>query len=98
MSNCGIYLRFKRNHCRPALGNTIFRVDIDLTPFRHVSIDLLGMIRVRGTGNQTQRIFPLIMCCLSSGGVHAELMGGLEAKDIYLALLRLQYRYHVKVI
>ena len=93
-SGCGICLRFKKNYCRPPLGNTIYRVDIDLKPFKHVSIDPLGMIRVKGSGNQTQRVYPLIMCCLSSGGVHAELM---EAKDIYLALLRLQYRYHVRV-
>ena len=92
ISNCGICLRFRKKHCRPPLGKSLYRVKIDPKPFTHLSVDPLGVIRVKGVGTQTQRLYPIIMACPNSGGVHTEIMSGLEARDVYLALLRLQYR------
>jgi hypothetical protein len=79
--NCGICLRFRKEKCRPPLGRTLFRVK----PC------------VRGQGAQTQKLYPLIAVCLNTGSAHVEIMTGLQAKDIYLGVLRLQYRYNTKV-
>ena len=38
------------------------------------------------------------MVCISSGATHVENMLGLEAKDVYLAIMRVQYRYNTQVI
>ena len=96
-SNCGICLRLRKKHYRPPMGKSLYRVKIDPKSFTHLSVDPLGVIKVKGAGTQTQRLYPIIMACLNSGGVHTEIMGGLEARDVYLALLRLQYRYNVRV-
>ena len=39
-----------------------------------------------------------MILCLSLGASHIELMEGLDAKDVYLALTRLELRYVTKVI
>ena len=76
----------------------MYRVNINPRPFLHVSLDPLGGIRVTGSGVHYQRIYPLIMCCINSGAVHIESMSGLEARDVYLAILRVQYRYNIRIV
>ena len=39
-----------------------------------------------------------MILCLSSGASHIELLEGLEAKDVYLALTRLELRFGTKII
>ena len=95
--SCGICLRFRKEKCRPPLGKSLFRVSVCNQPFSHVSVDPIGGIRVKGQGTQTQKLYPLVAVCLNTGGAHVEIMGGLEAKDVYLSILRLQYRYNTKV-
>ena len=97
VKSCGICLKFRKEKCRPPLGKSLFRVNVLSRPFSHVSIDPIGGIRVRGSGLQTQKLYPLVAVCLNTGGVHVELMAGLEAKDLYLSVLRLQYRYNTQV-
>ena len=97
ISNCGICLRFCKARCRPPLGQTLFRVSRLVNPFTHVSIDPVGGIRIQGKGTQTAKIYPLVAVCLASGAAHVELIQGLEAKDVYLALLRIQYRYNSRI-
>jgi hypothetical protein len=75
----------------------MYRVNIDPRPFLHVSLDPLGAVRVTGSGMHSQRIYPLILCCINSGAVHMESMSGLEAGDVYLAILRVQYRYNIRI-
>ena len=60
ISVCGICLRFRKAKCRPALGQTLFRVSRVVNPFTHVSIDPVGAIRVQGMGTQTAKIYPLV--------------------------------------
>ena len=40
---------------------------------------------------------PLIMVDIDNGATHFELMASLEAKEVYLALNRLQYKYNTKI-
>ena len=67
-------------------------------PFAHMSLDPIGSIRVKGKASQSARIYPLVVVCISSGATHVENMLGLEAKDVYLAIMRIQYRYNTQVI
>ena len=97
IQTCGICLRFRKIKCRPPLGQTLFRTHRCVQPFTHISVDPLGSIRVQGKGTQTAKIYPLVAVCLTSGASHIEILHGLEARDIYLALLRLQYRYNVRI-
>ena len=60
-------------------------------------LDPLGHIRVMTHGSSTQKMYPLIMVDIDNGATHFELMTSLEAKEVYLALNRLQYRYNTKV-
>ena len=94
---CGVCLKFRKEKCRPPLGKSLFRVKTCTQPFGHLSLDPIGAIRVRGSGTQTQKLYPLVLVCLESGGTHVELMTGLEARDVYLSILRLQYRYNTVV-
>ena len=48
-------------------------------------------------GSSTQKMYPLIMVDIDNGATHFESMTSLEAKEVYLALNRLQYRYNTKV-
>ena len=60
-------------------------------------MDPVGHIRVKGRIMQTQKVYPLILACLETGGIHVEMMGGMEAKDGYLSILQLQYIYNTNV-
>ena len=62
------------------------------------SLDPLGPISVILRGSQTKKIYPLAILCLHSGASHIELMEGLEAKDVYLALTRLELRFGIKIV
>ena len=95
--SCGICLRFRKEKCRPPLGKTLFRINPCNQPFSHLSADPIGAIRVQGQGTQTHKLYPLVAVCLNTGGSHIEIMAGLEARDIYLAILRLQYKYNIRV-
>ena len=97
IGTCGICLRFRRILCRPPLGKTLFRVHKDIQPFSHISLDPVGGIRVQGKGMQTAKIYPLVGVCLASGAAHIEIIQGLESRDIYMALLRIQYRYNTRI-
>jgi hypothetical protein len=97
IGNCGICLRFRKAKCRPPLGKTLFRIHRFVQPFSHLSLDPVGGIRVQGKGVQTAKIYPLVAVCLSSGAAHIEIIQGLESRDIYLALLRIQYRYNTRI-
>ena len=97
ISRCGVCLKFRKEKCAPPLGKSLFRVRACKRPFEHVSADPLGAIRVREKMAQTHKIYPLIIACLQTGGTHVELMSGMEARDIYLSMLRLQYRYNTVV-
>ena len=97
IANCGICLRFRKVKCRPPLGQTLLRIHRFVQPFSHLSVDPVGSIRIQGKGTQTAKIYPLVAVCLSSGAAHIEIIHGLEARDIYLALLRVQYRYNARI-
>ena len=94
---CGICLKFRKEKCAPPLGKSLFRTQGCKRPFEYISADPLGPVRVREKMAQTQKIYPLIIACLQTGATHVELMAGLEARDIYLSILRLQYKYNTVV-
>ena len=97
IKTCGICLKFKKERCRPPLGKSLFRVKTCTRPFGHLSLDPIGPIRVRSSGTQTQKLYPLVMVCLESGGTQVELMTGMEARNVFLSILRLQYKYNTVV-
>ena len=98
VGKCGVCLKFKGIKARPPLGPSLVRVAISIKSFQHVLLDPLGHVRVKTHGSSTQKVYPLIMVDISNGETHFELMASLEAKEVYLALNRLQYRYNTKVI
>ena len=98
IKNCGVCLKFKGMMCTPPLGKSLFRTKTCAYPFQHTSMDPVGHIRVKGRLIQTQKVYPLILACLETGGLHVETMEEMEAKYVYLSILRLQYRYNTNVL
>ena len=96
--SCGICRRFSEEECRPPLGNTLFRTIQCVQPFSHISIDPLGPLQVVTIGSWTKKVYPLVMVCLNSGACHMELLEGMEARDVYLALSRLETRFNIHII
>ena len=88
----------QRDQSKTSFGAQLVRVAISIKPFQYVSLDPLGHIRVMTHGSSTQKMYPLIMVDIDNGATHFELMTSLEAKEVYLALNRLQYRYNTKVM
>ena len=80
------------------MGDTLFRVAPCIQPFSHTSLDPLGSLQVILRGNQTKKIYSLVFLCLNSGASHIELIEGLEARYIYLAVTWLEMQYNTKVI
>ena len=95
---CGVCLKFKGLKCTPPLGKSLFRTKACVYPFGHTSMDPVGHIRVKGRLIQRKKVYPLILACLETGGLHVEIMEGMEAKDVYLSILRLQYRFNTRVL
>ena len=98
VKTCGVCLKFKGFKCTPPLGKSLFRTKACVYPFQHTSMDPVGHIRVKGRLTQSKKVYPLILACLETGGLHVETMEGMEAKDVYLSILRLQYRYNTNVL
>ena len=72
------------------MGDTLFS---PLHPtISHTSLDPLGPLQVILRGSKTKKIYPLVFLCLNSGASHIELIKGLEARNIYLAVTRLEMR------
>ena len=84
--------------CTPPLGKSLFRTKACVLPYQHTSLDPVGHIRVKGNLTQSKKVYPLILACLETGGLHVEVMEGMEAKDVFLSILRLQYRYNTRVL
>ena len=75
----------------------LVRVNPSMKPWTHVSIDPLGLVRVKkGAGGNT-KIYPLIICDVNGGITTFEIINSLEAKEVYLALLRVEFRYATKI-
>ena len=71
----------------------LVRINPNMKPWTHVSIDPLGLVRVKkGAGGNT-KIYPLIICDVNGGITTFEIINSLEAKEVYLALLKVEYRY-----
>ena len=96
--SCGVCQRYKGIKSRPPLGPSLVRVNISLRPFEHVSIDPLRHVRITTYGSNTQKVYPLIVVDIDNASTHFEIMTGMEAKDVYLALNRVQYRFNTRII
>ena len=96
--SCGICRRFSEEKCCPPLGNNLFRTVQCVQPFSQISIDPLGPLHAVTIGSRTKKVYPLVMMCLNSGASHMELLEGIEARNIYIALSRLETRFNIHII
>ena len=66
--------------------------------FSHISVDPLGTIKANFGGSSFSKlIHPLIIVDINLGAVEMELMLNNKTKNVFLALMRLQDRYHTKI-
>ena len=75
----------------------LVRINPSMKPWTHVSIDPLGLVRVKKRAGGNTKIYPLIVCDVNGGITTFEIINSLEAKEVYLALLRVEYRYATKI-
>ena len=95
--HCGVCNKFKSDKGTPPMRKMLVRVNPSMKPWTHVSIDPLGLVRVKkGAGGNT-KINPLIICDVNGGITTFEIINSLEAKEVYLALLMVEYRYATKI-
>ena len=67
-------------------GPSLLRVRPCLHPFTHLSIDPLGQVRITARGSSTFNYY------------HIELMSGLQASEMYQALMKLQFRFNIPIV
>jgi hypothetical protein len=99
VKNCGVCNRFNTStRIRSDLGNSLVRTRATLAPWQNVSIDPLGHVRVSTSGVNTTKVYPLIISDINSGGICFEILNMLEAKDVFLALSRVEFRFSVSIV
>ena len=82
---------------RPFMGPALARVLLNTHPFSHCSIDPLGYIRVRISKYKAKKIYPLICVDINTGAISFEILDNMETKEVYLALMRLQWKYSTQI-
>ena len=97
LHECGTCNKFRNSKLRPQLGNSLVRVNATLAPWRNVSIDPLGHVRVSTRGAHTIKVYPLIIADINTGAICFELLNRLEAKDVFLALSRVEFRFNTRI-
>ena len=77
------------------LGNKYTKLEVQAKPFRDISIDILGEMKVKphATSRGTVKNYPLVIKCMNSGAITVQLMEESKTKDVILALLRLETRW-----
>ena len=84
--------------CRPTMGPSFNRIFPSMSPFTHISIDPLGFVPVKLNENARGKAYPLIMMDINNGAITFEILKTLEAKEVFLALCRLEWRYGTKIV
>ena len=98
LHECGTCNKFRNCKLRPLLGNSLVRVNASLAPWRNVSIDPLGHVRVSTKGAHTMKVYPMIMADINTGAICFEILNQLEAKDVFLALSRVEFRFNTRIV
>ena len=77
------------------MGNKYTKLDVHAKPFRDISIDILGEMKVKphATSRGTVKNYPLLIKCMNNGAITVQLMEESKTKDVILALLRLETRW-----
>ena len=57
----------------------------------------IGFSQSKKVAGGNTNIYPLIVCDMNGGITTFEIINPLEAKEVYLALLRIEYRYATKI-
>ena len=96
---CGV-CNFQRTSTksRPFMGPALARVMLNACPFSHCSIDPLGFVKVKMSKFQSKKVYPLILVDINTGAVTFELLDSMECREVYLALLRVQWKYSTEIV
>ena len=95
---CGVCLKFKKYRYTPVMQKSLTKGLVTGTLFSHISVDPLGTIKANFGGSSFSKlIHPLIIVDINLGAVEMELMLNNKTKNVFLALMRLQDRYHTKI-
>ena len=95
---CGSCNRMNINtKATPPMGPSYNRVFPSIFPFTHISIDPLGFVPVKLNGSVRGKAYPLILMDINNGNIGFEILKNLEAKEVYLALCRLEWRYGTSI-
>ena len=98
IDSCGSCNRMKVNiKCRPTMGPSFNRIFPSIFPFTHISIDPLGFVPVKLNESTRGKAYPLILMDVNNGGIAFEILKTLEAKEVFLALCRLEWRYGTSI-
>ena len=93
IDQCGTCNKFKTNvMCQPKMGPSFNRIAPTICPFTHVSIDPLGYVYVKVNASQRTKVYPLIVMDINNGAIIFEILKSLEAKEIFWALCRIEWR------
>ena len=98
LQECGICNKFKNCKARPRLGNSLVRITLPTLPWQNVSIDPLGYMRITVYGSNTIKVYPLIIADINTGAICFELLEKLEAREVFLALSRVEYRFSISIV
>ena len=98
IEECGVCNKFKNTKARPKLGNSLTRINALGKPWQNVSIDPLGHVRVIINGANSTKVYPLIVADINTGAICFEILNQLEAKDVFLALSRIEFRNSVSIV
>ena len=98
IKNCGTCNRMEPNvKCRQIMGKSLNRIKPTLSPYRNVSIDPLGQIVVQVAPGKQIKIYPLLCMDINNGAVCFEVLRTMEAKEVFLALKRVEWRVGTQI-
>ena len=99
VDTCGICNKQRTStRSRPFMGPALARVMLNSSPFSHCSIDPLGYVKIKISKFKTKKVYPLILVDINTGAVAFELLDSMECREVYLALLRVQWRFATQVV
>ena len=98
IDSCGSCNRMNINiKATPPMGPSYNRVSPSISPFTHISIDPLGFVPVKLNASTRGKAYPLILMDINNGSITFEILKSLEAKEVYLSLCRLEWRYGTSI-
>ena len=95
---CGLCLSFSNFKITPWTERSLTRTTSSMPLFSHISIDPLGPLRVNFDGSKFSKLcYPLAIVDINLSMSEIVLMQGLSTKDVFMALMMLQERYHMRI-